>query len=186
MKSSWNFIGRFLSRKDAAANLDEDSVDGTKAETIVSSAELPESSSGAVASIDAPTPAATKIERDSDEKKIPGSTPILAAADEVEMSRPRLDLAGRGARTSRNKRSANIAPSQKQQSSQPISASQARWTKPGRPVQAARPMNPPHVDFRAMVEETDADVQRLRRDLAIALVQQNAQLRKMLERFGVS
>ncbi|WP_439617265.1 hypothetical protein [Shinella sp.] len=40
--------------------------------------------------------------------------------------------------------------------------------------------------FQTEVENVDADVQRLRRQLADVLVLQNAQLKKMLERFGVS
>lgn len=41
-------------------------------------------------------------------------------------------------------------------------------------------------DFQIDVETVDAEVQRLRRQLADALVIQNAQLKKMLERFGLS
>lgn len=40
--------------------------------------------------------------------------------------------------------------------------------------------------FHTEVENVDADVRRLRRQLADVLVLQNAQLKKMLERFGVS
>lgn len=40
--------------------------------------------------------------------------------------------------------------------------------------------------FQTEVEKVDADVRRLRRQLADVLVLQNAQLKKMLERFGVS
>ncbi|MCQ4632569.1 hypothetical protein GB927_021175 [Shinella sp. CPCC 100929] len=40
--------------------------------------------------------------------------------------------------------------------------------------------------FQTEVENVDADIQRLRRQLADVLVLQNAQLKKMLERFGVS
>ncbi|MGJ7041616.1 hypothetical protein J2Y63_004891 [Shinella sp. BE166] len=40
--------------------------------------------------------------------------------------------------------------------------------------------------FQTELEKVDADVQRLRRQLADVLVLQNAQLKKMLERFGVS
>ncbi|HEV7250457.1 MAG TPA: hypothetical protein VGN93_26025 [Shinella sp.] len=40
--------------------------------------------------------------------------------------------------------------------------------------------------FQTGVEDVDAEVRRLRRQLADALLVQNAQLKKMLERFGVS
>jgi hypothetical protein len=40
--------------------------------------------------------------------------------------------------------------------------------------------------FQTGVEDVDAEVRRLRRQLADVLIVQNAQLKKMLERFGVS
>jgi hypothetical protein len=194
MKSPWKFLGSLISRGRSAEP--DDGASSGKPEAEARPNQPQQSTALPSSSVEMELQSRTddsapphKTEREAVERDPDGSDAAGAAINGEAAERPASKQRGRARANAGTMSQRNAAI--KEAATRTKRTGRAKRTSPGiaaesgeaasnQEIQASRNQD----GFHADVENVDAEVQRLRRQLAQALIVQNAQLQKLLERFG--
>jgi hypothetical protein len=171
MKSPWKFIGNLISRGRSADP--ENGRNSDDADATARPDQVPQST------LRVPPAAKASLEPPADDAALP--------ADEAQTPERSIQVRSNASATSkRNKAVKERATRTKRVGRAKKTSADTVAQKVATPNNQAGNAANRQDAFQTDVEDVDAEVRRLRRQLADALIVQNAQLKKMLERFGVS
>ena len=177
MKSPWKLIGNLFSRGGSAGPEDGRNSDGAEARV------RPDRAQESTVRLPPADDVSPKGQTE------PGEAGAASPADEAQTLAPERPIQARsnaGATSKRNVAVKEVATRTKRVGRAKKTSTDTVAQRVEAPKNQAENAAITQDAFQTDVEDVDAEVRRLRRQLADVLIVQNAQLKKMLERFGVS